>query len=340
MKNNFVKSKQRVKDFYDKVKDATVGTIDTLIEEYYHEDVVWNGPQPFNTLKGRKALAEKFWKPYMRAMPDLQKNTFMHLAGNNHFANNNEWIVSSGHYVGSFDNDFVDIPASKGITWICYIEFNRLKDNKIIETYTIIDMLDLIRQAGISFVPALAPEVIIPGPSSNDGVIMDTRDEEESKKSLQIIHDMAYKALSSYQDTGLGKMGLEDYFTENFIWFGPCGIGTTRGLEGFRKYHQKPFLDALPDRNTYPDFFRVCFAEGNYGALIEWEGFWGTHKGGSWLGMPPSNKKIVMRDADLYLIQGDKIAENWCYMDVVDVLLQMDVDVFERLRDGRYIKLN
>ncbi len=340
MKNDFVRSKKIVKDFYDKVKDASVDTIDTLIEEYYHEDIVWNGPQPFNTLKGRKALAEKFWKPYKCAMPDLQKNTFMHLAGNNHFGKHNEWVVSSGHYVGSFDNDFVEIPASQGITWVCYIEFNRVKDDKIIETYTIIDMLDLIRQAGISFIPALAPEVIIPGPSTNDGVIMGSCNEEDSKKTLQVIYDMVYRALSSYQDKGLGNMGLESYFSDNFIWFGPCGIGTTRGLEGFRKYHQKPFLDALPDRNTYTDHFRICFAEGHYGALIEWTGFYGTHQGGSWLGMPPSHKKIVMRDADLYLRQDDKIVENWCYMDVVDVLLQMDVDVFERLREGRYVKLN
>jgi len=340
MKNDFVKNKNIVKEFYDRIKDATPDTIEDLVNDYYHEDIVWNGPQPFNTLKGRKELSQNFWQPYKNAMPDLQKNTFMHIAGTNHFGNQNDWVVSSGHYVGSFDNDFIDIPASKGITWVCYIEFNRIRDDKIIESYTIIDILDLIRQAGISFVPALAPEVIIPGPSTNDGVITGIADPSETKKTFQIIYDMIYKGLMTYEEVGLGNMGLENYFSKDFIWFGPCGIGTTRGIKGFEKYHQKPFLDSLPDRICLDDHFRITLAEGNYGALIEWTGFTGTHTGGSWLGMPATNKKIVMRDADLYLRRDDKLIENWCYMDVIDVLLQMGVDVFQRLREKRYIKLN
>lgn len=99
-------------------------------------------------------------------------------------------------------------------------------------------------------------------------------------------------------------------------------------------------MDALPDRTCLDDHFRITFAEGHYGALIEWTGFVGTHTGGSWLGVPATGKKIVMRDADLYLRQGDKLVENWCYMDVIDVLMQMGVDVFDRLKQGRYIQLN
>lgn len=241
MKTDFVESKNIVKSFYDGIKSATAKTIGDLVDTYYHEEVVWNGPQPFNTIKGRDALKQQFWQPYKQAMPDLQKNTFMHLAGLNHFGQQNEWVVSSGHYVGSFDNDFVDIPASKGITWVCYIEFNRLQDGKIIETYTIIDMLDLIRQSGISFIPALAPEVIIPGPSTNDGVIPGICKEEDTKQTFQIIYDMIYKGLMTYEDVGMGNMGLENYFSKDFIWFGPCGIGTTKGIKGFENYHQNHF---------------------------------------------------------------------------------------------------
>ena len=34
----------------------------------------------------------------------------------------------------------------------------------------------------------------------------------------------------------------------NFMWYGPAGIGTTRGMKGFEDYHQIPFLVAFPDR--------------------------------------------------------------------------------------------
>lgn len=334
-----LESKKIVKDFNDKIYDASVNTIEDIVNKYYHEDLCWNGPQPINTLNGRNELINKFWKPFLKAFPDLQKNSFMHLAGNNHFAKDQQWVVTSGHYVGTFENDWLDIPASKGIAWITYIEFNRLVDNKIVETYTIIDILDLMRQVGLRFIPSLAPEVIIPGPATNDGVIMGECEEKETKKTFQIIYDMIYKGLAAYKDVGIGKMGLEHYFSKDFIWYGPCGIGTTRGIKGFEKYHQKPFLNAVPDRRNVEGEYRIYFAEGEYGALIEWTGFRATHTGNDWLGLPATGKPLIMRDADLYRREGDKIVENWCYMDVIDVLLQLGVDIFDRVRNKKYILL-
>lgn len=337
MSNNNVENKKIVKALFDEIRDTSMDKMDEVIEKYYADGVVWNGPQPFNTITNRKDLSEKFWKPFKKAVPDLQKNVFMHIAGKNFFGKNHDWVASSGHYSGSFDNDFVDIPATEHMVWVTYIEFNRLENGKIVETFTIIDMLDLIRQAGISFTAALAPEVIIPGPKTNDGVLMGESDPEETKKTFQIMYDMIWKGLDSFEDVGLGNMGLEKYFTEDFIWFGPCGIGTTRGIKGFERDHQKPFLDSVPDRGMDLDKFRIEMAEGKYGALIEWEGFTATHTGDGWLGQKATGNKIVMRDADFYLMEDGRIVENWCYMDVIDVLLQMGVDVFDRLRNKKYL---
>lgn len=336
MINSYIESKKIVMDFYDEIHINSLDTIDNLVNKYYADDVVWHGPQPFNTLTSSKKLVSEFWKPIMTAIPDLKKTAFMHLAGSNYFGGHKEWVVSSGHYSGCFKNDIHNIPATDGMVWVTYIEFNRVENKKIVETYTIIDMLDLIRQAGINIVKALAPEVIIPGPTTCDGVIMDNRDKKETQKTFQLIFDMIYKGLMTYEDVGMGNMGLGDYFSQDFTWLGPCGIGTTKGIDGFEKYHQRPFLDSVPDRTCEDDKFRITFAEGNYGALIEWEGFTATHTGDGWLGQSATGKKITMRDADLYLRVNDKLTENWCYMDVIDVLLQMGVDVFEKLKNKDY----
>ncbi|WP_461211685.1 hypothetical protein, partial [Desulfocurvus sp. DL9XJH121] len=71
---------------------------------------------------------------------------------------------------------------------------------KIKQTYTLIDILDLMRQAGFKFIKALAPEVNIPGPATLDGVIMGEKDKEESKKSYEIMYDMIFGGLLTYEE--------------------------------------------------------------------------------------------------------------------------------------------
>ncbi|GAA0182934.1 hypothetical protein SH2C18_52100 [Clostridium sediminicola] len=203
---------------------------------------------------------------------------------------------------------------------------------------TLIDIFDLMRQAGYKFVKSLAPEINIPGPATNDGVLMGTCDEEESKKSYQIMYDMIFGGLMSFEEKGMGKMGMEKYFGKDFMWYGPCGIGSTRGVKGFEKYHQGPFLKAVPDRRLIDDVDdRIYFGEGKYATLLEWTGFVATHTGNDWLGIPATGKPIVMRNADLYRREGDYLVENWVFLDIIDILLQLGVDIFDRLRNKKYI---
>lgn len=336
MNSKHVENKRIIKALNDKVYGTSAGAIENIVNEYYHEDVCWNGPQPFNKLEGRKTMLEVFWKPLLTAFPDVQKDVYMHLAGNDPQDINKDWVVSSGNYVGTFENDWLDIPASKGSVWIRFMEFNRMVDGKIKETYTLIDILDLMRQVGYKFVKSLAPEINIPGPSTNDGVLMGECDEEESKKSFKIVYDMIYEGLLSFKDKGLGNMGMEKYFCKDFMWYGPCGIGSTRGIRGFENYHQNPFLKAVPDR-TIIDEKRAIFADGKYTALFEWKGFVATHTGNDWLGLPATGKSVIMRCFDLYRREGEYIAENWVLMDMIDILLQIGVDIFDRLRNRKYI---
>jgi hypothetical protein len=41
-------------------------------------------------------------------------------------------------------------------------------------------------------------------------------------------------------------MEMPRFWHEKTNWYGPAGIGTGRGIAGFRNWHQIPFLNACP----------------------------------------------------------------------------------------------
>jgi len=50
------------------------------------------------------------------------------------------------------------------------------------------------------------------------------------------------------------------------------------------------------------------------------------------MGLPASDRKVHMRLVDMYRRDGDKLAENWIFIDMLYWMLQQDVDVLERMR--------
>ena len=120
------------------------------------------------------------------------------------------------------------------------------------------------------------------------------------------------------------------YWTPDFMWYGPAGIGTTRGLAGFEAYHQVPFLRAFPDRRVANHIANV--GDGNYVVTGGWPSVVATHSGPDWLNTGPTRRHIEMRVMDFYRVADGHIAENWVPIDICDILRQMGIDVFARLR--------
>ena len=59
---------------------------------------------------------------------------------------------------------------------------------------------------------------------------------------------------------------------------------------------------------------------------------YGTHNGDGWLGLKATGKKITLRVVDYWRREGDKLKENWVFIDIVDVMEQLGVDVFDLLK--------
>jgi hypothetical protein len=152
-----------------------------------------------------------------------------------------------------------------------------------------------------------------------------------------------YGDLNNAGREGLLTMPQKDHWHPKMMWYGPSGIGTTRGLQGFVDYHQLPFRKALPKRKGGSQWDEISglkakpggghyirVGDGAYSVTGGWPSVFANHVGGEFLGLGPTGRAVTMRVMDFYLHHEGLIRENWVPLDVLDLLLQMGVDVLGR----------
>jgi hypothetical protein len=207
--------------------------------------------------------------------------------------------------------------------------------------------MDAIRQMGFwPLPPSPGFEGMWPGPLAGDGLVLTAQDPAQSAASLALTLAMQ-GSLGTYDDTlSLGRDGLlampqRDFWHPHMMWFGPSGIGTSRGLDGFVDVHQLPFRTAFPRDPKLPQpvgmgqhggSHYVRIGDGRFSATGGWPSRHMLHQGGGWLGLPPTGRAITMRVMDFYSAEQGLIRENWVPIDLLNVLLQLDVDVLARVR--------
>ncbi len=300
---------------------------DSAAASIYAEDAVCNAFHPVDVLSGRDAIVARLWRPIRDAMPDVERRDSILIAGEYEGRNT---VSMTGHYQGIFSKPLFDIPPTRGSVHLRYAEIHEVSAGRITHSYVWVDLLDLMRKAGCwPIAPSLGTEGRWPGPANFDGVRPDAVDTERGAGELALVRRM-HAALFRFDGEHIESMDHEQYWTKNFMWYGPSGIGTTRGLQGFRAHHQIPFLRAFPDRRGGSHVVRV--GDGNFVVTGGWPSVRATHTGHGWLGLPATGKPVEMRVMDFYRTENGRIAENWIPIDIIDVLRQLGVDVFERVR--------
>jgi predicted ester cyclase len=325
-------NKELVWAFWQNLNNTKPDSLADLVTVYSHQDIAWYGPHPINDLQGVDALISRFWRPLLRSLPDVQRRSDILMGGR--FAEK-DWVCATGYFTGTFAEDWLDIPATGREANIRFGEFCAVKDGKIIETYIILDVLDVMRQAGYQVLPpSFGENGLVPGPDTQDGVLLTEQDSLESRKSLELVEAML-RGLMEYDQSSLSTMGQARFWHPDMVWYGPSGIGTTRGLKGFEDDHQIPFLSAFPDRKG--GNHKARFADGNYVASTGWPSLHATHRG-EYLGCAATGKRVGMRVMDLWRREGDLLVENWVFIDMIDLFLQLGVDLFSRLQDQIELK--
>ncbi len=288
-------------------------------------------PHPLGDMSGADLYARAY-APLFLAMPDLERRDLIVVAGND--SDGGQWVGCLGHYMGTFAAPLHDIPPSGHLAHIRFHEFYRIEGDKIAEMQAIWDLPELMMQAGAwPMVPSLGRELCVPAPMTQDG--LSDHDPQNSRASHDLVIDMLTHLSRHPSEGGPEIMQAERFWHPRVNWYGPAGIGTTRGIAGFRHWHQIPFLNALPDRSggTSGTLKSHFFSDGAYVAVTGWPNMQMTVTGDGWLGIAPAGQKISMKSLDFWRVENGLIRENWVLVDLLDVYAQLGVDVFARLRE-------
>ena len=329
-----IANKRRVIEIMDALTTAPLNELPAVAENCYYPDVALNVTHPINELRGVASGLRDLWLPVRQALPDMERHNYL-VAGGRYRDGN--WIGCMGQYLGSFESDFLGIPATRGVVSLRFCEGHELRDGKIATSHIYLDVLDLMRQAGyFPIAESLGSEMQWPPPRTLDGIILSPQDEGRSQRTIDSVLRM-HAALGYYSSQPptrevLDEMEQVKHWHPNFMWYGPGGIGTTRGLRGFEDYHQIPFLVAFPDRGGSEQGHFIRIGDGYYAVTGGWGYLRATHTGGELFGVPPTGKRIKMRVMDFYRCDDDTIVENWIPIDVPHILMQMGVDIFGRMR--------
>jgi predicted ester cyclase len=308
--------------------------VQTALAAFIAQDAVVHLCHPFGDLSGPKELYNTAYAPLFTALPDLERRDWIVTAGAD--TDGNDWIGCAGHYVGTFTAPFLDIPPTGHFAHMRFHEFYRVSDGMVVEMQAIWDLPELMMQANAwPMVPSLGREMYISGPSTQDGLHFNGRTDLQGSQSLDTVIGMLTNLSRHPSEGGPEIMQAEKYWDPRVNWYGPAGIGTARGLAGFRNWHQIPFLNALPDRKGGTTGSLDChfFGDGAYVVATGWPNMEMTFTGDGWLGIAPSGQEITMRSLDFWRIENSLIRENWVLVDLLDVYAQLGVDVFARLRE-------
>jgi predicted ester cyclase len=125
------------------------------------------------------------------------------------------------------------------------------------------------------------------------------------------------------------KTFVEDIFNKHDLsaiekYFAKENPSIGQGSEGFKQSLSALFT-AFPDINAEIEHI---VAEND--VVVVSLNFTGTHKG-EFQGMPPTNKKINIRSADLYKIEDEIIVGHWDVADQLNLLQQTGVITFTHL---------
>jgi predicted ester cyclase len=314
------------------MRDFAEAPVRAALADLIAPEAVLHLCHPLGDLTGPDALYATAYAPLLDAMPDLERRDWIVMAGATEHGG--RWVGCGGHYVGTFAGPWLDIPPTGHFAHMRFHEFYRFEGGRVVEMQALWDIPELMMQAGAwPMAPSLGRETAVPGPAAQDGLRADGRDRAQAETSRRLVLDMLEHMTRHPARGGPEVMEMDRFWHPRMTWYGPAGIGTARGVRGFRNWHQIPFLGAMPDRGARRDDLVLhFFADGPYCAVTGWPNMVQTLSGDGWMGIAPSGRRIALRSLDFWRMEDGLIRENWVLVDLLEAYRQLGVDVFERLR--------
>lgn len=326
---DFQSVKKLVRAYFNDMENASPDQVINVLNNYMSDDYLFRGVYPFREQHGVQNASENFWVPLKESLSCMQRRQDIFIAGVNEISGE-DWVMSMGHFMGLFDNDFLGIRRTGKMISLRYAEFNCVVNGKITQTGLFIDIIGFMKQAGAyPLPPETGSYFVYPGPRNHDGLLFEDAEESEGKKTLALVNKMVddLSELNKSGSMGCPPEVLEKSWAKDMIWYGPGGIGASYTIERYQKQHQLPFRNNLKDKifNGH-----VCrFAEGSFACFFGWPNLTNTPIGG-FLGLPGGNIPADMQVVDVYYRVDDKLSENWVLIDIPYWLKQQGLDILDR----------
>ena len=329
---DFKEEKKLVLKYFNSIDDTKSENLIDSISEYTSDNFKMKCTHPFNELNGVNQVANNLWVPIKNSFKPIQRRIDIFYAGINSLDNNEGiWVTSMGHFMGVFNKPFLGIQPNYKSILLRYAEFYKVENNKISEGAIFLDIMNFMQQLGLSIIPESTGLVCVtPGPMNHKGLKFDHSDNNESQKTLELIHRMRDRLVTgSKMKSYVEELTLD--WHDDMIWWGPGGIGASYTIDGYTKGHTKPFQDSL-------EFIKfnghiLSSAEDDLGGWFGWPNLIMKSMGG-YLGLTnASDIESEMRVVDLYRRDGDKIAENWIFIDHLHFLKLLGIDLLQRNRE-------
>ena len=309
--------------------DFDRGRLSSVVNNVFDPGCAVHLANPFEDLDGPGGLLDQAFFPLADAVPDLERRDTIVIGGS---VLGQDWVGCAGYYTGLFERPWLKIPPTGHQISLRFHEFYRMEEGRVIEMQAIWDIPEVMMQARAwPMAPSVGREWHVPGPATQDGIVTLPHDEEKATSSVKLVSDMLQR-LSRFADGGVKAMALDQYWHPKMNWYGPSGIGTNRRIQGFRNWHQIPFLAAMPNRRGSGGK-GALFGDGEYVGFTAWPGMTATITGDGWMGIAPAGQKITMRSLDFWRCEEGLIRENWVLVDLLDVYTQIGVDVFRRMEE-------
>ena len=322
-------NKATIRAFRSALYDFDRGRLSSVVNNVFDPGCAVHLANPFEDLDGPGGLLDQALFPLADAVPDLERRDTIVIAGS---VLGQDWVGCAGYYTGLFERPWLKIPPTGHQISLRFHEFYRMEEGRVIEMQALWDIPEVMMQAQAwPMAPSVGREWHVPGPATQDGIVAPPHDEEKATSSVKLVSDMLQR-LSRFADGGVKAMALDQYWHPKMNWYGPSGIGTNRRIQGFRNWHQIPFLAAMPNR-IGSGGKGALFGDGEYVGFTAWPGMTATITGDGWMGIAPAGQKITMRSLDFWRCEEGLIRENWVLVDLLDVYTQIGVDVFRRMEE-------
>ena len=310
--------------------DFDLAVVAASMAELFDAAAELNLCYPFGTLTGPTDFLESCLHPLNQALPDLERRDMLLMAGTT--PEGLHWVGAMGNYMGTFAAPFLDIPPTGHLVHMRYHEFFQIHEGKVVSMQAIWDLPELMMQANAwPMAPQLGAYLCTPAPMTADGLSVSGDGSASYERVVAMLTDLCKHP----ENPDPAVMQLGQHWHPKFNWYGPAGIGTGRGVAGFRHWHQIPFLRAMPDRklDAMGALMSHWIGEGDYVCETGWPNMRLTLSDDGWMGIAPAGREVLLRSLDFWRIENNRIRENWVLVDLLDLYAQLGVDVFARLRE-------